>query len=111
PARRIHRLPGCLFRGGIDHDLCPGGVFHIAVLLALIGIGFEERDVVPASMEGAHDAPVVSGGAIPIRRNQAGTEERDAHQAASACTWPAMRSNSAARCAQVWRARMVSSPE
>src|SRR5205823_7112601 len=37
-------------RGGVDNDFSPGRIFDIAVLLALIGVGLVERDVVAARM-------------------------------------------------------------
>ena len=70
-------------------------------------------DLVPAPGEFAEDAPVIGRSPVPVGRQQAGSVERDLHAADAPSSRPsvaAMDMSSRARWAQVWRARIVSSP-
>ena len=62
---------------GIDDDLRPVGVRHVAVLLPPVGVGLVERHAMTALVQRADDAAVVGGRAVPVCRDQARAEERD----------------------------------
>ncbi len=47
-------------------------------MLAVVGVGFVERDAMSAFGEGADDAAIVGGGAVPKSGDEAGAEEGDA---------------------------------
>ncbi len=66
---------------GIDDDAGPGGIVHVAMLLAVEGVGLVEGDPVAACVQGAEEAAVVGGGAVPVGGNETGTEEGDVEAA------------------------------
>src|SRR3712207_1506295 len=84
------------------------------MLLPVEGVGLVEGDGVAAPGEVAQQAAVVSGGAVPIGRQQARAVEGDLHavisRGAEAPSLAVTARSSAARCAQVWRARIVARP-
>src|SRR5690606_2666304 len=107
-------------RAGIDDDLAPIRLVDVAVLLPLVDVRLVEGDVIAAPCQRMQQSTIVGGGAIPVGRQEARTVESDLHSAASfagdfaACgrprfsRWP---SNSSTRWRQVWRARIVASPD
>ena len=99
------------FVGGIDDDARPVGVGDVAVLLALVGVGLVEGDLVAARGECADDPAVVGGRAVPVGGDQARAEEGDIqsrHQRASRKSgigrvsargrWPAAHRRGGRRC-------------
>ena len=107
----VERLaPACRLE---DDDLGPAGIVEVAVLLALVGVRLEEGDAVPALVERADEPAVVRRRAVPVGRDEAGGEPGDPHAAASSgrpSSSAQIARSSSTRCAQVCRARIVSSP-
>ncbi len=64
--------------GGIDDHARPRGIGEVAVGLPVVGVGLVEGHPVAARVERAHESPVVRRRAVPVRRDQARPEERDA---------------------------------
>ena len=55
----------------INAHLRPVRIGNVAVLLTLVGVGFEERDVVAALMQRADKPTIIRGSSIPIGRHKA----------------------------------------
>jgi hypothetical protein len=61
------------------HHARPGRIGDVAVGLALEGVGLVEHHLVAARRQRAQQAAVVSGRSVPVGRDEAGCEERNAH--------------------------------
>src|SRR5690606_6980645 len=110
PPARIRRL--------VDHHFRPVGVRDVAMLLAAEGVWLEEADLMPVPGERAQDSPVIGRSAVPVGRDQRGSEEGDLHRATSIgrVIWgpefmASMNSKSSStRWAQLWRAAIAARP-
>src|SRR5262249_50012389 len=62
------------------------GIFnfpYIPFLLTPIDVGLGEGDLVPKPMKTSINAPVIRGGTVPVRRSNAGSENKDFHRLSS----------------------------
>src|SRR6476646_1189076 len=78
----------------------------VPVLQTTVSIRFRKDDVMAERMKLLVNAAIVRGSPIPVRGRNAGTENENPHREIS---WQICMS-CCARCAQVWRSRMVFSP-
>ena len=63
----------------VNDRLHPRKIATIAVLLPPVGIRLGESDLVTAPRQVFVAASIISGGAVPVRRNNAGTENKNLH--------------------------------
>ena len=89
-----------------------GEVDGVEVLLAAVGVGLGEGDVITEAGEVFVTAAVVGGGAVPIGGDEGRAEGEDLHAECSVVCRRELQMlvSSAARWSQVWRARTVWRP-
>ncbi len=110
-----HRAGGVL-GGGIDLHPGPGGGVDVPVLLPFERVRLVEHDVVAPPGEVGQQPPIVGRRPVPVGGQEARSVEGDLHRQAvskadaGAASLSSTASSSSVRWAQVWRARMVSSP-
>jgi hypothetical protein len=65
----------------VDDDARPVGIgLEVAVLLAAVRVGLEERDAEAEVVQRADDAAVVGRGTVPVRAYETAAEEGDSHE-------------------------------
>ncbi len=116
----FERLLDPVLRRRINDDPGPVRVRNVAMTLTVVGVGLVERDAVPAGRQSLQDAAVIRGGAVPVRRDEARSEERDRQTHCAPPDWSSgsrsrprerqITSSSSTRWAQVCRALTVASP-
>ena len=79
----LHRLECSIGGVVVDHYTGPLGIGQITMLLPLEGVRLIERDAVPPLIQRADDPAIVRRRPVPVRRDQAGSEEGDVHVVAS----------------------------
>ncbi len=80
-ARPRQGIPQRRFVGRINDDPSPLWRFDITMLLAFKNIRLMKCNLMATLGERANQAPVIGGSAVPPRRQQARTEERNLHKA------------------------------
>src|SRR5215469_4058850 len=90
----------------IDDHIRVSNVLGIPILLALKDVRLGECNLVTESRKALVHAPVIRGGAIPVRRSKTGTEGENPHFPSSS----QISINCLARCAQVCFSRIVFRP-
>src|SRR5262249_23999076 len=90
----------------VDNALHVGEIAGVVFLLAAIGIRLSEGNVVAERVKLLVHAAVIGSGPVPIRGGDAGAEGKNSHRPTSS----KIAISSRARCAQVWRVRMLFNP-
>ncbi|EGE59438.1 hypothetical protein RHECNPAF_2190032 [Rhizobium etli CNPAF512] len=73
----------CVDRSLVDDDPAPVRWIDVAVFLPIVDVGLVEGDLIAFPRERPQQAAIVSGGTIPIGRDEARTIKCDFHSAAS----------------------------
>ena len=100
-----------LGRRRVHHRSRIGGRLDVAMLMPIERVRFVEDDIVAMPRQRRQDAAVIGRRPVPIGGQQAGAVESDLHAGTPVWRLAATASSSSARWVQVWRARIVSSPE
>src|SRR5688572_13449274 len=61
----------------INHYCRPVRIFNIAMLLSLKSLGLVKRDLMTTIRQRFNNAAIVASSAVPIRRDETGTKERN----------------------------------
>src|SRR6185437_16224365 len=105
-------LPAALQQRGNFFSIFVNNGVHVAeitgvtILQATVRVWFGKCDLMSQSMKLLVNAAIISRRTIPVRRRDAGAKDEDPHREIS---WQICIS-CCARCAQVWRSRMVCNP-